>query len=110
MTHEAPLPDYDELTTSAIQSQIRTLDAEALDQLLAYERAHADRPLVVQTIEHRLDALHSGESPSGGDPTGAAPGAGESVDVPRQTDGHTDAPPVNPPSHGDPTNPAQPRD
>lgn len=109
MSHDAPLPDYDQLTTSAIQSQIRTLDADRLEELLSYEREHANRPLVIQTIEHRLGALRSGESPSGGDPAGAAPGSGEGVDVPQQTDGHTDAPPINPPSHGDPTNPAQPR-
>lgn len=110
MTPDAPLPDYDQLPVSAISSRIRTLDAPALDALLAYEREHADRPQVVRTIEHRATELRAGASPSGGDPAGRQPETGDGIDVPRRTDAHTDAPPNNPPSHGDPSNPAQPRD
>jgi len=105
--HEAPLPDYDSLATGSIESRARALDADGVRQLLAYEQAHAARPQVVMMLEHRLQSLESGATqPSGGDPTAPAPetalgdAPGASV---------TEGPPVNPPSQGDPTNPAQPR-
>ena len=105
-----PLPDYDHLPVSGLASRIRTLDLAGLQTLLDYERAHAHRLQVVTIMENRLAELRDGAEPSGGDPaanfTSEAPypAAGES-----KVSEATSGPPVNPPSHGDPTNPAQPR-
>lgn len=108
MTHQgASLPDYDSLATGSIESRVRTLDPEGVRQLLAYEQAHAARPQIVMMLEHRLAALESGDAePSGGDPTAPAPETS-----PGEAPGAAviEGPPVNPPSQGDPTNPAQPR-
>lgn len=104
-----PLPDYDHLALGSLTSRIRSLDAAGVRTLLDYEKAHGNRLPVVTVLENRLTSLHEGAQPSGGDP--AAPAA----DDPVQSAGGskvseaTSGPPVNPPSHGDPTNPAQPR-
>ena len=104
-----PLPDYDHLPVGSLVSRVRTLDAEGLQTLLSYEKSHANRIQVVQAMSHRLDDLKAGARPSGGDPAAtqpehaAAPAGGSAVSE------ATSGPPVNPPSHGDPTNPAQPR-
>ncbi|HSU02033.1 MAG TPA: hypothetical protein VLK03_05745 [Nocardioides sp.] len=105
--HDAPLPDYDSLATGSIESRAHALDPDGVRQLLDYERQHANRPQIVMMLEHRLESLDAGAvQPSGGDPTAPAPEtapgrpAGSSVKP---------GPPVNPPSQGDPTNPAQPR-
>jgi hypothetical protein len=109
--HDAlPLPDYDHLPLGGLTSRIRTLDAAGVQTLLEYERAHGDRLPVVEVLQNRLSALHEGAQPSGGDPaadfTAEAPehAAGGS-----KVSGATTGPPVNPPSQGNPTNPAQPR-
>ena len=106
---ELPLPDYDHLPVGSLTSRIRTLDAEDLTTLLDYERAHGNRFQVVTVMESRLSSLKSGAQPSGGNPgaTGAdAPPAPEGGSKASEA---TSGPPVNPPSQGDPTNPAQPR-
>jgi hypothetical protein len=106
---QLPLPDYDHLPVDGLASRIRTLDAAGLETVLEYERAHANRLQVVTIMENRLTALREGAQPSGGDP--AAP----AVDDPAHAAGGskvseaTTGPAMNPPSHGDPTNPAQPR-
>lgn len=106
---QLPLPDYDHLPVEGLASRIRTLDAPGLETLLEYERAHADRVQVVAIMENRLQSLREGAQPSGGDP--AAPAA----DDPSHAAGGskvseaTTGPAMNPPSQGDPTNPAQPR-
>jgi len=106
---QLPLPDYDHLPVEGLTSRIRTLDAAGLETVLEYERAHANRLQVVTIMEHRLTALREGAQPSGGDP--AAP----AVDDPAHAAGGskvseaTTGPVINPPSQGDPTNPAQPR-
>lgn len=106
---ELPIPDYDHLQTGALISRIRTLDAAGLETLLTYERSHANRIQVVQAMQHRLSSVKAGAQPSGGDP--AAPAADDPVAVAAgsKVSEATSGPPVNPPSHGDPTNPAQPR-
>jgi hypothetical protein len=106
---DLPLSDYDDLTLGAVESRIRSLDAASLRQLLDYERAHGNRLPVVQLLEQRSAQLEAGAEPTGGSPDALDPavettGAPESVSPAR-----TEGPPVNPPSHGDPTNPAQPR-
>ncbi|MCU1604877.1 MAG: uncharacterized protein JWP46_1342 [Modestobacter sp.] len=106
---DLPLPDYDHLPVGSLTSRIRTLDAEGVQAVLGYETTHANRVQVVEALTHRLDALRAGAQPSGGaadasQPEAAPPPAGGSA-VSQATSG----PPMNPPSHGDPTNPAQPR-
>ena len=106
---DLPLPDYDHLPVGALQHRIRTLDTAALEQLLAYERAHADRLLVVQTMQVRLEELHAGASPSGGDALAQASEAPPAAGTGSAVSGATTGPVANPTSHGDPTNPGQPR-
>jgi hypothetical protein len=106
---ELPLPDYDHLTLGELPTRIGSLDAEALRQLLAYEREHGDRLPVVQTLEHRLAAVESGAGLTGGDPRASTPASAPSLEGGSKVGPETSGPPVNPPSHGDPTNPAQPR-
>ena len=111
MTHhdQLPLPDYDHLPVEGLTSRIRTLDAAGLETVLGYERAHANRLQVVTVMENRLAALRDGAQPSGGDP--AAPAADDPAHAATTStvSTATSGPPVNPPSQGDPTNPAQPR-
>jgi hypothetical protein len=107
--HDLPLPDYDHLTLGTLTQRIRTLDAPALEQLVDYERDHGNRLPVVQAMQVRLDELASGAEPSGGSPLAPNPQAGAAPPEPRQIDQTTTAPTINPPSQGDPTNPAQPR-
>ena len=106
---DLPLDDYDHLPVGSLVSRIRTLDSAGLQTLLDYERRHANRFQVVRAMESRLDGLAQGAEPSGGDPaaTGAEappPAAGGS-----KLSADTTGPAINPPSQGDPTNPAQPR-
>lgn len=107
-TNVPPLEDYDQLSVGAIGERIRVLDQDGLDQLLAYEQDHADRLAVLQMIRARLAALEGGAEPAAGPERGFPP-ADAGVEAPRREDARTDAPPNNPPSHGDPTNPSQPR-
>jgi hypothetical protein len=106
---QLPLPDYDHLPVEGLTSRIRTLDAAGLETVLEYERAHANRLQVVTVMENRLAALRDGAQPSGGDP--AAPAADDPAHAATTStvSTATSGPPVNPPSHGDPNNPAQPR-
>ena len=106
---QLPLPDYDHLPVEGLTSRIRTLDADGLQTVLAYEREHANRLQVVTVMENRLSALRDGAQPSGGDP--AAPAADDPAHAATtsRVSEATSGPPVNPPSQGDPTNPRQPR-
>jgi hypothetical protein len=104
-----PLPDYDHLPVEGLASRIRTLDATGLETLLEYERAHADRLQVVMIMETRLQDLRSGAQPSGGDPAAAAADDPVHAAGGSKVSEATTGPVVNPPSQGDPTNPAQPR-
>ena len=106
---QLPLPDYDHLPVDGLTSRIRSLDTAGLETLLAYERAHANRLQVVTIMENRLSSLRAGAEPSGGDP--AAPASDDPVPAAAgsKVSEATSGPPINPPSQGDPTNPAQPR-
>ncbi|PZA22526.1 hypothetical protein [Modestobacter versicolor] len=105
---DLPVPDYDHLPVGSLTSRIRTLDADDLQTLLSYEKAHANRIQVVQAMTHRLDELKSGAQPSGGDPAAAQPERAPAPAGGPQLSEPTAGPPVNPRSHGDPTTPAQP--
>lgn len=106
---ELPIPDYDQLPVGGLTSRIRTLDAQGLEILLAYERAHANRIQVVQIMQHRLNSVAAGAQPSGGDPAAPAADDPTHASAGSRVSEATSGPPVNPPSQGDPTNPAQPR-
>ena len=106
---QLPLPDYDHLPVDGLISRIRTLDATGLQTLLDYERAHADRLQVVTAMQNRLTSLHEGAQPSGGDPDAAQPEHAPAPSGGSPVSEATTGPVINAPSHGDPTNPAQPR-
>jgi hypothetical protein len=111
MTHhdQLPLPDYDHLPVEGLTSRIRTLDAQGLQTVLEYEKAHANRLQVVTVMENRLASLRDGAQPSGGDPAAAAADDPSHASTTSKVSEATSGPPINPPSQGDPTNPAQPR-
>ncbi len=105
---DLPIDDYDHLPVGSLISRIRTLDTAGLQTLLDYEKGHANRIQVVSAMQTRLGSLKDGAQPSGGDPNAATPEAAPPAESgPRVTT--SNAPKINPPSHGDPTNPAQPR-
>lgn len=54
---DLPLPDYDHLTLGSLRSRLRALTPAHLEQVLAYERAHANRLQVVRMFENRLAKL-----------------------------------------------------
>ena len=89
-------------------SRMRALGVEEMQSLIGYERAHANRFQVVTIMQNRLSSLKAGARPSGGDPGAASDVSGQAAEE-SKVSGATSGPPVNPPSHGDPTNPAQPR-
>ena len=104
-----PITDYDGLPVGSLASRIRQLDATGVRAVLDYERAHGNRLQVVQILQNRLSGLDEGAEPSGGDPASAAPEAGSGAAGGSKVSEATAGPKVNPPSQGDPTNPAQPR-
>src|SRR3954452_7720776 len=106
---QLPLPDYDHIPVEGLASRIRMLDAQGLETLLEYERAHADRLRVVTIMENRLAALREGAQPSGGDPAAAAADDPVAATNGSKVSDATTGPVISPPSQGDPTNPAQPR-
>src|SRR4051794_15401232 len=111
MTHpdQPPLPRYDHPPVEGLTSRIRTLDAQDLQTVLEYEKAHANRLQVVTVMENRLSSLRDGAQPSGGDP--AAPAADDPVHAAAgsKVSEATSGPPNNPPSQRAPTNPTPPR-
>ena len=106
---DLPLPDYDHLPLAGLVHRIRSLDEPGLSQLLEYEQTHAARVAVVQAMQARLGELQDGAAPSGGSPLAPAAEAPPATATGSRVSPATSGPPVNPPSHGDPTNPAQPR-
>ena len=106
---ELPLPDYDHLPIGSLEGRIRSLDADALQQLLDYEQEHGNRLPVVQVLRTRIDAVKGGAPLSGGSPLADTPEIQHAPQAGSTSGPQTEGPPVNPPSHGDPTNPAQPR-
>ena len=106
---DLPLKDYDHLPVGSLTSRIRKLDVEDLTTLLDYERAHGNRFQVVTVMESRLTSLKNGAQPSGGDPAAGGADAPPAPEGGSKASEATSGPPVNPPSQGDPTNPAQPR-
>jgi hypothetical protein len=104
---DLPLPEFDHMTLGSLRGRLRRLDGVSLVQLLDYEQAHAARLPIISMLQNRLRRVIED-----GEPTGAAPQA-TPADVPSATptvaQPTSTAPPINPPSQGDPTNPSQPR-
>jgi hypothetical protein len=105
---ELPLRDYDHLPLASVAQRIRSLTADEIEQLLAYERAHANRPAAIEVFSHRLAELAAGASPT--------PGRGQSgPDYPPPPHGTPPvrpqgaAPPIFPPPHGVPAQPGKPK-
>jgi hypothetical protein len=96
-----PLPDFDHLPIGHLPARIAPLDASQLRQLLDYETEHAHR-LTVAAAE----ALDNGAEPSGTVATDF-PEVGGGAAAATVSPATTNAPKINPPSHGDPTNPAR---
>ncbi|HWR86500.1 MAG TPA: hypothetical protein VN200_10945 [Rhodoglobus sp.] len=112
-THDRlPFPDYDHVPLGHLPSRISALDADGVQRLIDYEREHGDRLPVMQVLQHRLDALQGGAEPSGTVPTELPEVGGP---VPPASPGHDTVTPVtgganvNPPRHGQPVTPGQPR-
>jgi hypothetical protein len=55
-----PLASYDSLTLPSIRARLRSLDADQLRELAAYERTHAERPDVLGMLERRIERLETG--------------------------------------------------
>ncbi|MGM1065085.1 hypothetical protein [Saccharothrix sp. Mg75] len=74
MSHELPIPDYDQLSLGDLRHRVRSLSRDELADVLEHERAHADRTPVTEVLTARLAELDDGAQPSGGDQRNA-PGA-----------------------------------
>lgn len=106
---DLPIADYDHLPIGGLGHRIRSLTADELRQLLEFERAHGKRLPAVQLMEQRLRALDAGATPSGGNAGAPAVETAPAPDCGGTVSPATAGPAQNPPSHGVPTNPAQPR-
>ncbi|MFR0354676.1 hypothetical protein [Streptomyces sediminimaris] len=103
-----PLPDYDHLPIGGLESRIRSLSSEEVEELLAYERSHADRVPAVDLLSARLEQLAPGAEPTTGDPGALRPEqhgsrAGSPVSP------ATSSPPFSPPPHGTPDQRGKPK-
>ncbi|MEU5090431.1 hypothetical protein [Streptomyces sp. NPDC021356] len=103
-----PLPDYDQLPLGSLESRVRSLTAEEVEELIAHERTHADRVPVTEVLTARLRQLQSGARPTSGDPTAARPeqhaGRAGSPVTPA-----TSPQPAGPPPHGTPDQRGKPK-
>ncbi|MFI6035850.1 hypothetical protein ACIBBD_17085 [Streptomyces sp. NPDC051315] len=103
-----PLPDYDHLPLGGLESRVRSLTAGEVEELLAYERTHADRLPVTELLTSRLEQLEAGAEPTSGDPGALRP---------EQSQGHAGSPvspvtspePSSPPPHGTPDQRGKPK-
>lgn len=103
-----PLHDYDHLPLSSLAQRIRSLTADEINQLLAYEREHANRPAAIKIFQNRLAELAAGESPTAGRQQ-SGPDWPEPPARGSQVRPETAGPPVFPPPHGVPAQPAKPK-
>ena len=55
-----PLANYDELSVASLRARLRNLTNDDLTQLMAYEKAHQDRPEVITMFENRLAKMTTG--------------------------------------------------
>jgi len=110
MSHpELPIPDFDHLPLGDVAARIRSLELDQVNALIEFELAHAARVPILQVLGSRREQLTAGATPSGGDPAALDPQRPGPPSVPPTVSPATAGPKLNPPSQGDPTNPAQPR-
>jgi hypothetical protein len=55
----AALPGYDDLTLPQLRARLRVLSVEDLEELLAYERAHDDRPQFTGMLNRRIATVRA---------------------------------------------------
>jgi hypothetical protein len=55
----AALPVYDDLSLPQLRARLRVLSAEDLEELLAYERAHDDRPQFTGMLNRRIATVRA---------------------------------------------------
>src|SRR5436309_13087734 len=108
-TTELPIPDFDHLPLGDVASRIRSLNTDQLNELIDFERTHAARVPILQLLDTRREELAAGALPSEGDPQAFDPQGPPAPDGGSPVQPATTGPKINPPSQGDPTNPAQPR-
>ncbi|WP_458247660.1 hypothetical protein [Streptomyces sp. MAI_2237] len=103
-----PLPDYDHLPLGGLESRVRSLTADEVDELLAYERAHADRLPVTEVLSARREQLRAGAEPTSGDPSALRPEQhGRTTGSPVSP--ATSPQPSSPPPHGTPDQRGKPK-
>lgn len=56
-----PFPGYDEYTVSDVKSELGELSVDALEEMLAYERANKDRDTAKDALMREIDERRSGE-------------------------------------------------
>ncbi|MGW0821611.1 hypothetical protein [Streptomyces sp. NPDC002845] len=104
-----PLPDYDHLPIGSLESRVRALTADEVEQLLAYEHAHADRRSATEVLTARLEQLRSGAEPTSGDPGAVRPEEGERRRTGSPVSPATSPEPMSPPPHGTPDQRGKPK-
>jgi hypothetical protein len=57
---ELPLANYDELSVASLRARLRNLSNGDLNQLMAYEQAHLNRPEVIKMFQNRLIKMTTG--------------------------------------------------
>ncbi|MFI6937566.1 hypothetical protein [Streptomyces sp. NPDC050287] len=103
-----PLPDYDHLPIGGLESRVRSLTAAEVEELLAYERTHADRLPVTELLTARLEQLEAGAEPTPGDPGALRPEQGEHSGG-SPVSPATSPQPFSPPPHGTPDQRGKPK-
>ncbi|MFE6409266.1 hypothetical protein ACFVOR_20345 [Streptomyces sp. NPDC057837] len=104
-----PLPDYDHLPIGGLESRVRSLSADEVEELLAYERSHADRLPVTELLGSRLEQLRAGAEPTSGDPSALRPETGQGAQGGSRVTPATSPQPHSAPPHGTLDQPAQPK-
>ncbi|MBX9397383.1 hypothetical protein K4749_28295 [Streptomyces sp. TRM72054] len=104
-----PLPDYDHLPIGGLEARVRSLTTEEVEELLAYERTHADRVQVTELLTTRLEQLKAGAEPTSGDPSALRPEQGPASRTGSPVSPATSPEPSSPPPHGTPDQRGKPK-
>lgn len=88
MSHELPIPDYDQLSLGDLRHRVRSLARDELAAVLEHERAHGNRTPVTEVLTARLAQLDDGVEPSGGDPANT-PGVASTPRTPPVSPAHS---------------------
>lgn len=68
--YPAGLADYDQLTLPQVRSRLRSMSLAELEELLAYEREHANRPSFTGMLSRRINNVRQqADADDTGDPT-----------------------------------------